>query len=120
MSGSTPGAGSSRFPLFFVMLVGAALLLAACGGGEEEPEVRTPEVVATTPAATPTTAAPTPTPTATATETIYTVEAGDTALAIAIEFDISLAELAEANGMTEAELDSLQIGQELTIPRPTP
>lgn len=103
------------------MLVGISLLLAACGGGDEEPETATPEVVASNPVATSTVAATlTPTPTAAATETIYTVEAGDTGLAIALEFGISLAELAEANGMTEAELDSLQIGQELRIPPPTP
>lgn len=121
MSGSTAGSGGNRRPLLFGMLGGVALLLAACGGGDEEPAVSTTEVVATTPEATPT-AAPTLTATATAaaTGTVYTVEAGDTALAIAIEFDISLAELAEANGVTEAELDNLQIGQELRIPGATP
>lgn len=107
----------SRF--FSGVLVGVLLLLVACGGEDEAPEVATPEVTATTVAATPT-ASPTASPTATATQTTYTVEAGDTGLAIALEFGISLAELAEANGMTEAELDQLQIGQELAIPSPAP
>ena len=66
------------------------------------------------------TAAPVVTSTPTATPelvTIYIVEDGDTAWAIAGEHGITLADLAGANGMTEAELDHLQIGQELRIPR---
>ena len=45
------------------------------------------------------------------------VKSGDTGLEIAARFGITLAMLAEANGMTENQLDDLQIGQQLKIPR---
>ena len=47
---------------------------------------------------------------------IYTVVSGDTAYAITLEFNITLAELADANGTTIEDLGLLQIGQELVIP----
>jgi LysM repeat protein len=49
----------------------------------------------------------------------YTVQAGDTACKIATNFQISLRELAEANGLTAAGLASLQVGQQLKIPPST-
>ena len=47
---------------------------------------------------------------------IYVVVSGDTAYAITLEFNITLAELADANGTTIEELRLLQVGQELVIP----
>ena len=47
---------------------------------------------------------------------IYTVVSGDTAYAITLKFNITLAELADANGTTIEDLGLLQIGQELVIP----
>ena len=46
--------------------------------------------------------------------TTYTVQSGDTLLAIAINQDVSWEELAEANGLDEDSF--LQIGQELKLP----
>ena len=48
----------------------------------------------------------------------YIVQPGDTALDIAIRFDITLDELAAANGLTLDELTNLRIDQELVLPRP--
>jgi LysM repeat protein len=44
----------------------------------------------------------------------YTVQPGDTLLGIADRFDVPVADLMQANGLTDA--DFLQIGQTLTIP----
>ena len=46
----------------------------------------------------------------------YTVQDGDTGYAIALKFEITMEELASANGITLDELGNLQIGQELLIP----
>lgn len=62
----------------------------------------------------------TPTVTATATleptqePVVYTVQSGDTLLAIAIRFDVSVDDIMAANGLTDP--GRLQIGQELVIP----
>ena len=48
--------------------------------------------------------------------TTYVVQAGDTALAIAFQFDVSLEELAAANGTTVDSLNNLNVGDELVIP----
>lgn len=62
---------------------------------------------------------PAPTPTATDAPTrepfIYIVQAGDTPLSIAIEFDVDLARLRQTNGLTS---DIIAIGQQLVIPPP--
>jgi LysM repeat protein len=70
------------------------------------------------PTATPRPATPlaSPTPTITPTPTIYTVEAGDTLLKIAIQFDRSIEAIQEINGIVDPRF--LQIGQELIIPSP--
>ena len=88
------------------------------------PVTATPAPTAT-PTATPTpqsTPAPTATPTSTATPSpgsqVYVVQSGDTALGIAFQFDITMAQLAAANNTTEAGLRTLQIGQRLIIPPP--
>jgi LysM repeat protein len=48
----------------------------------------------------------------------YVVQDGDSGFAIADAFGVTIDALAEANGMTVAELDNLQIGQEIIIPAP--
>jgi len=70
------------------------------------------------------TATPTPAPGATSTPgggavggDTYVVEEGDTAFGIALQFDITVAQLAAANGVSEDEIANLQIGQVLQIPR---
>ena len=49
---------------------------------------------------------------------VYVVQAGDTAWAIASSFGATVEELAEANGMTVDELVTLHVGDELNLPRP--
>ncbi len=83
----------------------------------EAPPTPTPTLVVKTPTATrrPVTA----TTTATPTPQTYTVEEGDTLLAIAVELGFTPEELAIVNDLREDDL--LQIGQELIIPAtPTP
>ena len=63
----------------------------------------------------PYTPAPTATPTVTPTPIIYAIQAGDSLLKIASEFGISVQGLQETNGITDPR--TLQIGQELIIPR---
>jgi LysM repeat protein len=92
------------------------------------PVVATPAATATpTPSATPqSTPVPTVTPSATPTSTatpppgsqVYMVQSGDTALGIAFQFDVTMAQLAAANNTTEAGLRTIQIGQRLIIPTP--
>lgn len=50
--------------------------------------------------------------------TTYTVEPGDTPLGIAFAFDITLEELAAANGVSTDDLLSIRGGDELVIPAP--
>jgi murein DD-endopeptidase MepM/ murein hydrolase activator NlpD len=64
----------------------------------------------------PYTPAPTATPTVTPTPIIYTIRGGDSLLAIAGQYDITVQALQEANGITDPRY--LQVGQELVIPRP--
>jgi len=58
------------------------------------------------------------TPTAPSDGSTYTVQAGDTAFGIALEFDTTVEALAAANGMTEDEITDLQIGQVINLPTP--
>lgn len=78
----------------------------------------TPSATATATA----TAARTATPAATTTPptilTVYTVQKGDNSFDIAGRFGVSVEDLAAANGKTVAQLASIQIGDELKIPRP--
>jgi LysM repeat protein len=46
----------------------------------------------------------------------YTVQAGDFCGTIAADHDITLQELLDANDMTEADCNNLQIGEVLIIP----
>jgi LysM repeat protein len=64
---------------------------------------------AATPGATPTPAPGSP--------DTYTVQPGDTAFGIALQFDVTLQALEQANGVGPGGLDNLQIGQVLQIPR---
>ena len=69
-----------------------------------------------TPAAT-NTATPAPSPTPRTAVISYTVVAGDSLLALAIEFDVSVEKIAELNELEN--LDDLQIDQVLRIPIPS-
>lgn len=77
-------------------------------------------LVANAPDATPTpapyTPAPTPTPTITPTPIVHTVRAGESLLTIAAQYELSVSELQDANGILDPR--TLQIGQQLIIPRP--
>ena len=50
---------------------------------------------------------------------IYIVVAGDTAFGIALQFDVTVEELAGANSTTVEDLRNLSVGQELIIPAPS-
>lgn len=62
----------------------------------------------------PYTPAPTATPTITPTPIIYRIASGDTLLTIAQRFDVSVAGIQDANGITNPR--ALRVGQELLIP----
>ncbi len=68
-------------------------------------------------AGTSTPSTPTP-PASTGSGNTYTVQAGDTAFGIALQFDTTVEALAAANGMTEDEITNLQIGQVINLPSP--
>jgi LysM repeat protein len=108
---------------------GACLLLAAVGCGQVVTVQPTPTpaptatiglaVVSETdePTATPApyTPAPTPTFTVTPTPVFHTIGAGESLLSIATSYNVSVSALQEANGILDPR--SLQIGQQLIIPR---
>jgi LysM repeat protein len=94
------------------------LLFAACGDGDSpfDLDQPTPTVAGSSQTPFPEVTA-TPAPTACA-PTAYAVQDGDTLLAIAIEFDVTVDAIIEASELDEP--DFLSIGQELTIPCPPP
>lgn len=61
---------------------------------------------------------PEPSPTVPPGGQTYVVQDGDSGFGIADAFGVTIDALAEANGMTVADLDNLQIGQEIIIPAP--
>jgi LysM repeat protein len=83
------------------------------------PTLPTPTLAqpATPGATSPATAQPVASPTPSG-PLMYTVQAGDTLLAIARVYDISVEELMAANGLTDPNV--LQVGQTLIVPFPTP
>lgn len=107
----------------FLLLVTAA----ACGQVITVTPTPTPEptptiavaVVAATAPPTPTpapyTPAPTPTPTVTPTPVIHQIAAGESLLTVADQYGVTVSALQEANGILDPR--SLQIGQQLIIPR---
>jgi LysM repeat protein len=62
------------------------------------------------------TPAPTNTPAPTPTPAVHIVQPGDTLLGIALQYNVTLEELYQVNGVLKPEL--LQIGQEIVIPVP--
>lgn len=106
-------------------MIGLLVILGACGQVMTRPTVTPPPATSTaitTAAATtrptstpaPYTPEPTATPTVTPTPVIYTIRSGDTLLAIANRFGVSVAALQESNGILDPR--SLRVGQELIIP----
>lgn len=103
-------------------------VIAGCGQVITLTPTPTPEPTATValalaestafPSATPApyTPEPTPTPTLTPTPVIYTVQPGESLLTVANRYQISVAALQDANGILDPR--TLQIGQQLIIPRP--
>ena len=72
----------------------------------------TPEPTTVPPTAIPPTAAPAPP----AAQRKYTVQPGDTLLAIAKKFNTTVTALVKANKLTPQQADALRVGQELVIP----
>lgn len=111
-----------------MLALGVALVItAACGQVVTVAPTPTPEPTATIalavvnptdePTATPApyTPAPTATPTITPTPVFHTIAAGESLLAIANRYGVSVAALQDANGILDPR--SLQIGNQLIIPR---
>lgn len=63
-------------------------------------------------------AAASATPSASGNTEVYVVQAGDSGFGIALQFGVTLEELAAANGMSVDQLNNLVVGQELLIPSP--
>jgi len=107
--------------LFVLLLIGCGQVITLTPTPLPSP---TPTVgitlAANAPDATPTPAAYTPNPTATPTLTptpiVHTVGSGESLLSIAAQYDISVSELQEANGILDPR--TLQVGQQLIVPRP--
>jgi len=112
-------------PLVWSLALG---VVAGCGQVITLTPTPTPEPTATVslalaaattlPSATPApyTPEPTPTPTLSPTPVVYTVQSGQSLLTIANQFAVSVAALQDANGILDPR--TLQIGQQLIIPRP--
>ena len=110
--------------LFTLPLV--AILVAACGQvitltptptPVPTPTIAVAAIAATrrpTPTPAPYTPEPTLTPTSTPTPVFHTIQPGESLLSVAEQYEITVADLQEANGILDPR--SLQIGQELIIP----
>lgn len=112
-------------------LVGGFLILAASGAVPglvalvEQPAVGTPTATPTvtlpptaTPSATPTeTPLPTPTPLP---PRDYVIASGDTCIKIALQFDVTVASIVNANtGVIDANCTFLTVGRTIKVPQPT-
>ncbi len=119
------------FRVYPICILTAAFILTGCGrlgtpvGQTTVEATATPTVIKTlTPTPTPrATATPRPvtpiatfTPTVTPTPIFYIIQSGDTLLDVAIQFDLPIEDIQEANGITDPRY--LQIGQKLVIPPP--
>jgi LysM repeat protein len=100
-------------------------LLSACNGrviSGSTPTAASLAVSLATPTVLPTlipqvlTPAPTNTPAPTPTPAVHVIQPGDTLMGIALQYDVTLDELYQVNGVLKPEL--LQIGQEIVIPVP--
>jgi LysM repeat protein len=105
-----------------------SLALAGCGRILQPPAPTTTEVVERPPTETawptatrratftpvPATPSDTPTPTVTPTPVIYVIKKGDTLLAVARQFGVSVQEVQDVNGIADPR--RLQVGQEIIIP----
>jgi LysM repeat protein len=122
---------SGILPSGILRLMALALLAGLLGGCGRMLEPPTPTIVVAAPPTptetprptatrratfTPIPATPsdTPTPTVTPTPIIYVIKGGDTLLAIARQFGVTVAELQDVNGITDPR--RLRIGQEIIIP----
>lgn len=115
-----------RYCQFFLSFA-AVLLLAACGQVITLTPTPTPAPTPTLaiaalatlpPTATPApyTPEPTATPTVTPTPIFHTIKPGDSLLAVAREYGVTVAAIQDANGILDPR--TLQIGQQLVIPLP--
>jgi LysM repeat protein len=109
--------------LALFLSIGAVLVYFALQrtGRVIEPTVTPTLTMTVTPSITPTPITPTPTatPMPTPTPFTYTVAEGDTCLAIAARFEVSVQSIVLLNGLPAA-CDTLYPSQELLIPYPTP
>ncbi len=87
----------------------AAALLGACGDGDGKAAETLPPIATTTT----TTTMP---PTTTTIPEVYVIQRGDSLFGIAEMFNLTFAELAAYNGITNP--DDIQAGQKLKIPQP--
>jgi len=115
-----------RTRIAVALLILLPLALAGCGQVITLPTATplppTPTVVVTVgatprPTATPAPYTPAPTDTATPTPTpiIYTIKGGDTLLAIASQFGVTVSALQETNGITDPR--ALRVNQEIVVPQ---
>jgi len=134
-----PGAGTAlgRRPvsLTTVLIVLGVILLLAVGGGlifastDQGQQLINPPTATATPTATPPptlTFTPTPTetpePTATPLPPLdYRVQAGDTCIKIALNYNVSVLSIIEANlGIINRECTNINPGEVIKVPQPTP
>lgn len=112
-----------RLLLALTTLVAAAVFFAACGGGGDDNR----DIVSSRAVPTATLPSPLPTPLLVGSEGFrgaagraggqtYTVQSGDTYSAIAQRYDIIVANLLQANGLSADAI--LRVGQRLVIPAP--
>ena len=117
------GLRNTQYAIRRLGLILTLLVMTACGGqvvsrvtptaGSVAVRLPTPTAFATV-AASMRTPDPTRTPAPTPTPVIYVIQPGDTLLGVALQYNITLDQLQQANGVLKPE--TLQIGQELVIP----